>query len=65
MMQPDTREVLLQGLQKALQERVVTLWSNVTLAGEPTPGPRFAEGLHKAIMFYEKAWQHILDVTAE
>lgn len=64
-MQPDTREVLLQGLQKALQERVVTLWSNVTLAGEPTPGPRFAEGLQKAIMFYEKAWQHILDVTAE
>jgi hypothetical protein len=63
-MRPDTREVLLEGLRQALQARVVGLWSNVTQAGEPTPGPRFAEGLQKAIMFYEKAWQHILDVTA-
>ena len=56
---PKTREVLLEGLRQALQARVGTIWNNVTLAGEPSPGPRFAEGIKKAIEYYEKAWKHI------
>ena len=62
---PKTREVLLEGLRQGLQARVAQLWSNVTLQGEPTPGPRFAEGITKAIENYEKAWKYINDVTEE
>jgi hypothetical protein len=51
----DTREVLLEGLRQALQARVVSIWNNVTLTGEPSPGPRFKEGITKAAQFYKQA----------
>lgn len=51
----DTREILLAGLRQALQARVATVWSNVTLGGEQAPGPRFKEGVTKAVAYYEQA----------
>lgn len=56
---PRTKEVLLDGLRQALQARLAAIWSNVTLAGESTPGPRFKEGVTQAIKFYESAWKAI------
>lgn len=51
----DTREVLLAGLRQALQARVANVWNNVTLGGEQAPGPRFKEGVTKAVIFYQQA----------
>jgi hypothetical protein len=51
----DTREILLAGLRQALQARVANVWNNVTLAGEQPPGPRFKEGITKAVDFYQQA----------
>jgi hypothetical protein len=62
---PHTREVLLDGLRQALQARVSSIWNNVTLAGESSPGPRFKEGITKAVAYYEKAWKAIDDTFAD
>jgi hypothetical protein len=51
----DTRDVILAGLRHALQMRVATIWNNVTLSGEQEPGPRFKEGVTKAVKFYQQA----------
>ena len=51
----DTRDVILAGLRHALQMRVATIWNNVTLAGEQAPGPRFKEGVTKAVAYYQQA----------
>jgi hypothetical protein len=51
----DTRDVILAGLRHALQMRVATIWNNVTLGGEQAPGPRFKEGITKAVIFYQQA----------
>lgn len=57
---PHTREVLLDGLRQALQARVGSIWSNVTLAGETAHAEaRFIKGVEEAIKFYEKAWHGI------
>ena len=58
---PNTREVLLLGLQAALQERVAKVWGNVTQAGETNAEKRFAEGIRTATKFYEQAWKAIVD----
>lgn len=60
---PHTREILLEGLRQALQARVGTIWNNVTLAGESSSGPRFKEGITKAISYYEQAWKAIDKIT--
>jgi hypothetical protein len=60
MVEPDTRAIALEGLRQGLQGRVALLFSNMTLAGEPNPGPRFKEGFEKAVAAYEKAW-HAID----
>lgn len=60
---PNTREVLLDGLRLALQTKVAAIWGNVTLAGEPAPGPRFTNGIKDAIENYEKAWHYIDGIT--
>jgi len=51
----DTRDLLLAALRQALQARVAQVWSNVTLAGEQPPGPRFKEGITKAVAYYKQA----------
>ena len=51
----DTREVLLEGLLQALQARVVSVWNNVTLHGEPQAAERFKKGITSAAQFYEQA----------
>jgi hypothetical protein len=51
----DTREILLAGLRQALQARVANIWNNVTLAGEQPPGPRFKEGVTRAVEYYKQA----------
>ena len=51
----DTRDVILAGLRHALQMRVATIWNNVTLEGAQEPGPRFKEGVTKAVAYYEQA----------
>jgi hypothetical protein len=56
---PNTREVLLLGLQAALQQRVAQIWTNVTQKGETQPEKRFAEGVRSAAAFYEQAWKAI------
>jgi len=56
---PNTRELVLDGLRQALQGRIAQVWANVTLAGEPDPGPRFIEGFNTAVKAYEKAWHYI------
>jgi hypothetical protein len=62
---PRMREVMLEGLQQAFQARIVQLWSNVTVAGEPSPGPRFTKGVEQAMKFYALAWAHIHEVTKD
>jgi hypothetical protein len=42
-------------LRQALQARVANVWNNVTLGGEQAPGPRFKEGVTKAVIFYQQA----------
>ena len=42
-------------MRHALQMRVATIWNNVTLAGEQAPGPRFKEGVTKAVAYYQQA----------
>jgi hypothetical protein len=51
----DIRAQLLAGLRHALQMRVAAVWNNVTLGGEQAPGPRFKEGVTKAVIFYQQA----------
>ena len=51
----DTREILLAGLRQALQAHVANVWNNVTLAGEQPPGPRFKEGVTRAVDYYKQA----------
>lgn len=51
----DIRNALLAGLRHALEVRVATIWNNVTLSGEQEPGPRFKEGVTKAVNYYKQA----------
>jgi hypothetical protein len=62
---PNTRDVLLAGLEKALQERVAKVWGNVTQAGEKDAEKRFAEGIRSSAKFYEQAWQAIVTEYGE
>lgn len=56
---PGTKAVLLEGLQRALQERIAKIWTTVSLAGEPEPGPRFTKGLEEAVVAYRAARAYI------
>jgi hypothetical protein len=54
-MNENTRELVLAGLRQALQAKVATIWTNVTLAGEANPAQRFHDGVIRAAELYEQA----------
>jgi len=61
----DTKDVILAGLRAALQARIVSIWNNVTLTGEPKAEARFKEGVTNSAKYYRLAVKAVKELDPE
>jgi hypothetical protein len=59
MMSPETKEIVIEGLRHGLVNQVAKVWTNVTGVTEIASGTRFAEGLERAVDYYERALRYV------